>query len=119
MDRCKAMVRHAAIDTEIGATAVSKGAVVFLVSGAANRDPEQFSEPGRFDILRQPRDHVAFGHGIHHCLGAPLARLEAAVAIGEMLRRFPNLRLQDPDAPRPCKGTFIMRGLESLAMTIG
>jgi cytochrome P450 len=69
------------------------GDFVLQVLAAANRDPEQFPEPDQFDITRQPNRHVAFGMGIHFCLGAPLARIEAPIAIGAVLERWPNLRL--------------------------
>jgi len=58
--------------------------------GSANRDPRCFPEPGRFDIARDPNPHLAFGHGIHFCLGAALSRLEARVALGDLLGRFPR-----------------------------
>lgn len=64
-----------------------------LMLGAANRDPAQFPNPNQLDICRQPNRHVAFGYGIHFCLGAPLARLEGQIAINAILRRMPNLRL--------------------------
>jgi len=72
--------------------------------GAANRDPERFEDPGRFDIHRtNVRDHVAFGSGRHFCLGAPLARLEIGTAIAALLERFPNLAL-DPERPTVLTG---------------
>jgi cytochrome P450 len=64
-----------------------------LFIGAANSDPAQFPEPDRLDISRRENKHVAFGHGIHLCIGAPLARLEAEIAINTILRRFPTLQL--------------------------
>ena len=85
---------------------------------AANRDPAQFPNPDRFDILRDPNDHVAFGGGIHYCIGAPLARLEGVIAIGELLRRFPRLRMKDPGAKLTYKGSFFLRGLDSLPMAL-
>jgi cytochrome P450 len=62
--------------------------------GAANRDPAQFPDPDRLNILREPNRHVAFGLGIHYCLGASLARMEAHTALPEILRRFPRIQLQ-------------------------
>ncbi len=88
----------------------------FIIIAAANRDPAQFEDPDRFDITRAPRDHVAFGEGIHFCIGAPLARMEGAIAIGAMLERFPRLRLPDPAAPVTYKGSYFLRGLATLTM---
>jgi cytochrome P450 len=110
--------RRALADVEIGGTQIEAGTGCFVILAAANHDPAQFPDPDRFDITREPRDHVAFGEGIHFCLGAPLARLEGAIAIGEMVRRFPGLRLEDPSAPRKHKGTYFLRGLETLAMAL-
>jgi cytochrome P450 len=74
---------------------IDEGQRVLLMLGAANRDPLQFPDPDRLDILREPNRHIAFGLGIHYCLGAPLARLEAQIAFPEILRRFPQMRLHD------------------------
>jgi cytochrome P450 len=111
--------RRALADVEIGGAQIASGTGCFVILAAANHDPAQFPDPDRFDITREPRDHVAFGEGIHFCLGAPLARLEGAVAIGETLRRFPGLRLKDPSAPLVYKGSYFLRGLESLPMALG
>jgi cytochrome P450 len=87
--------RVAAESFEHEGTRIEKGQRVLLMLGAANRDPAQFSDPDRLDIQREPNRHVAFGLGIHYCLGAPLARLEAQIAFPEILRRFPEMRLED------------------------
>ena len=73
-------------DVEIGGKVIQKGDTVHAVLHAANRDPAVFDQPDRFDILRQPNKHIAFSQGIHHCLGAPLARLEGEIAISTLLR---------------------------------
>lgn len=111
--------RRATADVEIGGTEIAAGTGCFVILAAANHDPAQFPDPDRFDITREPRDHVAFGEGIHFCLGAPLARLEGAIAIGEIVRRFPGLRLKDPSAPLTYKGSYFLRGLETLPMALG
>jgi cytochrome P450/class 3 adenylate cyclase/tetratricopeptide (TPR) repeat protein len=85
--------RVATEDVEIGGKTIPKHALVVAAIGAANRDPEQFADPDRFDIARQDNHHVAFGFGIHFCLGAPLARVEAQIAIETLLRRMPRLAL--------------------------
>jgi cytochrome P450 len=114
----QATSRRATADVEIGGTAIPAGAECFILLAAANHDPAQFPDPDRFDITREVRDHVAFGEGVHYCIGAPLARLEGAVAIGETLRRFPKLHLADPSAPLTYKGSYFLRGLDSLRMDI-
>jgi cytochrome P450 len=83
---------------------------------AANRDPEHFPDPDRFDIRRQPNRHLAFGYGIHFCLGAPLARLEAEVAVNTILRRFPNIQLAD--APLAYRRDIAIRSLNALNVAL-
>jgi cytochrome P450 len=78
---------------ELGGKQIRQGQRIWAMQGAANRDPAQFPEPDRLDISRQKNRHVAFGHGVHHCLGAALARLEGAIAFNTLLRRLPGLRL--------------------------
>src|SRR2546430_16784831 len=81
--------RITATDVELGGTLIPKGALVSAVLGAANRDPAHFPEPDRLDLARPDNRHLAFGWGIHFCLGAPLARVEAQIAIGALARRLP------------------------------
>jgi cytochrome P450 len=78
-------------DVEIGGKLIQQGDVVHAVLHAANRDPAVFEHPDQFDILRHPNNHIAFSQGIHHCLGAPLARLEGEIAITTLLRWMPTL----------------------------
>ena len=83
---------------------IKAASAVFVVLAAANRDPAQFPDPERFDITRDPNDHLAFGDGIHFCIGAALARLEALIVIGATLERFPRLRLAEPAADAEVQG---------------
>lgn len=80
-------------DAEFGGKTIPADTMVWALLGAANRDPAKFPDPERFDIGRTPNDHLAFGGGVHHCLGAHLARMEAQIAIGTLVRRFPTLEL--------------------------
>ncbi|HLH68655.1 MAG TPA: cytochrome P450 [Candidatus Dormibacteraeota bacterium] len=98
---------------ELGGQRVEPGQMVTLMLGAANRDPRVFADPGRLDLGRDPNPHLAFGRGIHFCLGAPLARLEGQIAIGALIRRFPGLRLAGVPERRP---TVTLRGFVSLPL---
>jgi len=86
-------IRTAREDFEISGKHIRKGQILHIMIGAANRDPEQFKDPDRLDIMRDPNRHVTLGHGIHYCLGAALARLELRVAVSSFLKRFPDYRL--------------------------
>jgi pimeloyl-[acyl-carrier protein] synthase len=85
--------RVANIGVRIGGKMIPRGTVVFALLGAANRDPAQFPQPDRLDIARRDNRHLAFGRGERFCLGAPLARVEAQIAFGALMRRLPNLEL--------------------------
>jgi cytochrome P450 len=100
---------------EIGGKTIRKGAVVLAMLGAANRDPAQFPKPNLLDISRRDNHHLAFGSGPHFCLGAPLARLEAQIAIGTLLRRMPKLSLATR-APE-WRNSLELRGLKELQLT--
>ncbi len=108
--------RVAVDDVEIRGTTIRRGELVHLLLASANRDPEHFQEPDRLDIRRRPNRHLAFGHGPHFCLGAPLTRLEAKVALGTLIRRFPNMRLTG-QAPE-FQENYVLRGLASLQIAI-
>ncbi|MGH7906155.1 MAG: cytochrome P450 [Candidatus Binataceae bacterium] len=114
----QAVIRFALTDAEIGGVLIPSGAKVFELLAAANRDPAVFKEPERFDIARTPNDHVSFGDGIHFCLGASLARLEGAIAIGATLKRFARIRLAEPGVKPVYKGSFFLRGLASLTIAV-
>ncbi|WP_316165752.1 MULTISPECIES: cytochrome P450 [unclassified Bradyrhizobium] len=99
---------------DLGGKRIPKGETVLCLLGSANRDPAVYPDrPEQLDIARPNVKPLSFGGGIHHCLGAQLARIEAEVAIGTLLRRLPELKLDDPDNPdwRP---TFVLRGLKRL-----
>ncbi|WP_405639784.1 cytochrome P450 [Streptomyces uncialis] len=85
--------RYATEDIEVGGTLVRAGTPVLVAAGAANRDALRFTAPGVLDIARAGNQHLGFGHGVHHCLGASLARMELQEAVGALLARFPGLRL--------------------------
>ncbi|MFI0421330.1 cytochrome P450 [Spongiactinospora sp. 9N601] len=88
------LMRYATEDVEIGGVLIPRGACVIVATAAANRDPRVFRDPDRFDITRAfPAPHLAFGHGIHYCLGARMAKIEGEIAIGALLDRYPGLRL--------------------------
>ncbi|GAA2434794.1 cytochrome P450 [Streptomyces macrosporus] len=105
--------RFTAEPVEIGGTTIPAGEPVLVVLASASRDPDRFPDPDRFDIRRDARGHSAFGHGIHHCLGAPLARLEGAVALETLLDRFPDLAL-DADPADLVWRPGMLRGLRRL-----
>jgi pimeloyl-[acyl-carrier protein] synthase len=103
--------RVAAAEIELGGRTIQPPQSVIGILGAANRDPEVFTDPDRLDLGRHPNPHVAFGRGIHFCLGAPLAHLEAEVAMPMLLERFPRLRMAGEPEQRP---TWVLRGLRRL-----
>jgi cytochrome P450 len=106
--------RIASRDMEVGGCPVHKTQSMFLSLRGANRDPEVFPEPHRFDITRKDAPHVAFGGGAHLCIGSPLARLEAQVALSTLFARFPNLHLASPEEPPRWRSLPFFRGLEKL-----
>src|SRR5262249_4553124 len=88
-----ATFRYAAETLELGGVTIPEGAQVIVCLASANRDAAQYSDPDALEIDRDEARHLSFGHGIHFCLGAPLARMEGQLALGTLLRRFPELRL--------------------------
>jgi cytochrome P450 len=112
------MFRATTRDVQLHGQVIPAGKLVLAVIGAANRDPRQFPAANRFDIARDPNPHIAFGHGIHFCLGAPLARLEARIALTDLLKRLPNLELAGPEPWQPRKALHVY-GPSSLPVRFG
>ena len=106
---------------DIGDVTIPAGAQVIICLAAANRDSGQYADPDELDLDRAESRHLAFGHGIHHCLGAPLARMEGQLALGSLLRRFPELRLAVPvDELHWGHGDgLVLRGLSELPVIPG
>lgn len=113
----QAMVRIATEDFDLDGRRIRHGDRLFLMLNAANRDPGQFSDPDRVDLRREPNRHLAFGHGIHFCLGAPLARLEGQIAFPALLRRLPGLALATDSLE--WIDSLIFRGVKSLPVSFG
>jgi cytochrome P450 len=110
-------VRIPTATTNVGGTELAAGSLAFVLLAAANRDPAHFPHPENFDVGREPNEHVSFGEGIHFCLGAPLARLEGAIAIESMLEKFPRLQLANPSAQLEYRGSMALRGLSELRLS--
>lgn len=98
----------------IGGQRIAEGDPVLVVLAAADRDPERFGAPDTLDLSRRDNQHLGYGHGIHYCLGAPLARLEGQAALATLLKRLPDLRLAGEAADLRWRGGLIMRGLRTL-----
>jgi cytochrome P450 len=105
-------------DLEVGGCPMHAGQAVTVSLRGANRDPEVFEDPHAFDVTRKHKPHVAFGGGAHICIGAPLARLEAQVALLRLFERFPNLKLVDPEATPEWRTLPFFRGMERLPVTV-
>lgn len=101
-------------EVELEGGKIPAGAIVFLLLGSANRDERQFPDPDRFDVTRNPQDHVAFGYGIHYCLGAPLARLEGRIALDSLLFDCPPFTCPMEHPPRIA--SLLVRGVQTLPL---
>ena len=107
--------RRSAVDVEIGGRVIPANSMVSLWVGSANRDATRFTDPDRFDIHRTPNQHLTFGHGIHFCLGAPLARLEAAVVLERLFGRYGDLMV-DPENPAELHNPWLIVGAKRLPL---
>lgn len=112
-----AIPRFTTTDVEVAGVRISAGELVFASLPAGNRDPEFIDSPDVLDIRRGAPGHLAFGHGVHHCLGAPLARMEMRISIPALLRRFPTLALAEPFDAVQYRSFHFIYGLKSLAVT--
>lgn len=114
----KSFIRTALEDVEVGGRTIAAGSAVLLSYSTANRDPARFTDPHALDLGREEGGHVAFGHGIHQCLGQQLARVEMRVALPALLHRFPTLRLAGPAGEVPLRPeTADIHGVKSLPVT--
>lgn len=103
----------------MGDVTIPAGETVLLCLAAAHRDPDRFTDPDRFDIDRDAGGHLALGHGIHYCLGAPLARMETEIALSTLFGRFPDLALDVPPGELKWRPSMRSRGLLSLPVRTG
>ena len=102
--------RYALEDVQLSSGTVPAGDPVLLAKHAANRDQRMFEDPNRLDVTRQLQSHLAFGHGAHHCIGAPLARMDLQAALAALLDRCPGLRLAVPAEKLEWKTGMAVRG---------
>jgi cytochrome P450 len=114
----QAALRFSTEELQLADVTIPAGSVVIVSLLAANRDPARFTAPQALDVGRSVNPQVAFGHGIHHCLGAPLARLEGAIAISSLLARFPRLRLAVPAETLNWRLSLVMHGLAELPVRL-
>jgi cytochrome P450 PksS len=111
--------RYTTAELTVRGTTIPRGALVFVALSSANRDETAFADAAQFDLSRQPNRHLAFGHGIHYCLGAPLARLEGQIAIRSLLDRFSRIDLLSaPSSTLRWRRGLVLRGLESLPVRL-
>jgi cytochrome P450 len=110
--------RFAGKDVQVGSVTIPQGHIVVAMVGSANHDESQFTDPDTLDLTRDPNRHVAFGQGVHFCIGAPLARLEGQIALMTLFRRFSTLRLAQPAETLRWRKSLIVRGLEELPVAV-
>lgn len=111
-------LRFTTAPVSLGEVEIPEGEFVVIALESANRDQARFHDADRLDIGREPNGHLAFGHGIHHCLGAPLARLEGQIAIGRLLERFPGLALAVDPQHLKWRDNMLFRGMETLPVKL-
>ena len=109
--------RFASEDVTVAGVTIPRGEMVFAGLASANRDDRQFERPDELDLTREPNRHLAFGLGVHYCLGAPLARLEGQIAINTLLRRVPDLRLAVPMDRLRWRPGLVLHGMKALPVT--
>lgn len=113
------VIRHAKEDMEIGGVKIAKSDRVILMLAAANRDEAVFENSEKLDITRDPNRHLGFGLGIHFCLGAPLARMEGAIALNALIQKFPDIQLAIPRDKVKWRPNSLLRGLAELPVRLG
>ncbi len=109
-----ATTRYAAEDVQVGDTLIRRGTPVVVILAATSRDQAEFENPAELDITRQANKHLGFGYGVHYCIGAPLARLEAKIAFNTLLKRLPNLQLSVPASQLEYNDSSIVHGVARL-----
>ncbi|HRW06351.1 MAG TPA: cytochrome P450 [Caldilineaceae bacterium] len=115
----RATLRFAAYDTELAGQQIKRGEPVAVVLGSVNRDGSQFTHPETLDLTRTNNRHMAFGYGVHYCVGAPLARMEGRIALNALLQRLPDLRLATPVEAIQWRYNPILRGMHHLPVAWG
>jgi cytochrome P450 PksS len=113
------LARFTREDVEIKGHRIPRGSTVILLMASANRDEAAFANADQLDVARTPNRHVSFGYGVHYCLGAPLARLEGRIAMLDLLRRFPQMRLAVPREKVRWRKSFGLRGMRTLPLHLG
>lgn len=114
----QAALRYSTEPLELGGVEIPANSVVLVSLLAANRDPNRFPGADQLDLHRTDNPQLAFGHGIHHCLGAPLARLEGKIAIAALIDRFPGMRLAVPEEKLSWRSSLVMHGLDGLPVIL-
>ena len=112
------MPARATSPIDIADVTIPAGELIFIALLGANNDPARFPDPYRMDLSRSAQGHIAFGHGIHYCLGATLARLEARIAVGALIKRFPDVKLHIPPRSLTRTPSVTMNALDALPVTL-